>query len=105
LEEAARPASIYIFCVHIAQHHDYAERDGDVASLMSPEHWEFYVVPTFTIDHLFGKQKQVRLSVLESSLQQHGYAAVTYEQLDPILRFGGHSNMHRSAAHSPPRPA
>jgi hypothetical protein len=82
LEEAKRLASLYVFCIHMAQHRDDAEGgDRGVALLMSAQNWKFYVVPTFLINHFFGKQKQVRLSVLEWSLQQHGYAAITYEQL------------------------
>lgn len=95
LQEATRVASLYVFCIHTAQLSKGAEcGNRDMALLMGAQNWRFYAVPTSIINHLFGKQKQVRFSILRPCLERHRCAAATCEQLkstvdrcvDAILR-------------------
>jgi hypothetical protein len=82
LQEATRVALLYVFCIHTAQLSNNAESaKPEITSLMGTQNWRFYAVPTFLIDHLFEKQKQVRFSTLEARLNRQGYTSATYEQL------------------------
>jgi hypothetical protein len=53
--EATRSADVYVFCVH-------AEREKSKANVLDVSTWEFYVVPTRTLNQAFGAAKSLSLS-------------------------------------------
>jgi hypothetical protein len=81
LPEQTRVASLYVFCIHTAQLSNDTATERDLAFLMGAHNWCFHAAPTATIDRLFGKQKQVRYSILKSNLEKQGFFSTPYEQL------------------------
>lgn len=59
-KEQKRQADVYVFCVH--KHTDQATVNPLLIS-----QWEFYVVPTSTLNKKFGNQKSVTLSALKNA--------------------------------------
>lgn len=55
-----RPADVYVFCLH-------GEKDKSKATVnvLDPDMWEFYVVPTQTLDREFGDQKTISLKSVQ----------------------------------------
>ena len=54
-----RHSALYVFCL-------YKYRDKQTANPMILDHWEFYIVPTKTLDENFGNQKSITLKKLQS---------------------------------------
>jgi hypothetical protein len=52
--ESTRSADVYVFCVH-------AERDKAKANVLDVATWEFYVLPTETLNREFGAAKSLSL--------------------------------------------
>ena len=69
-EMRVRSADVYVFCV-------LSHRDATTINPLELTQWEFYVVPTRTLDEVLGDQKTVRLS----RLRDMGVAPVGYCQL------------------------
>lgn len=69
-EDRVRSADVYVFCV-------LSHRDYRTINPLELTQWEFYVVPTRTLDEVLGDQKTVRLS----RLRDLGAAPVGYRQL------------------------
>lgn len=74
--EAGRWADVYVFCV-------LAHRDKRTVNPLDLRQWQFHVVPTKTIDVLFGDQQSVSLSVLERRAEA---APLSYQELKAALR-------------------
>lgn len=74
-----RSADVYVFCV-------LSHRDERTINPLELTQWEFYVVPTRTLDEVLGDQKTVRLS----RLRDMGIAPMGYFQLrSAILEANG----------------
>lgn len=56
-----RHSDVYVFCL-------YACKDAALSNPLSLDQWEFYIVPTKTIDDVCGSQKSISLQSLVSNL-------------------------------------
>ena len=75
-ERQIRHADVYVFCV-------LAHKDSQTVNPLELTQWEFYVLPTSTLDASLGNQKSVSLSRLE----RLGAVPLNYDQLrDEIFR-------------------
>ena len=70
LQQAARSADVYVFCV-------FAELDRTKANPLDTSQWFFFVCSANFINEKFKQQKTIRLS----SLERHGLNRVLFEQL------------------------
>ena len=57
-KDKKRQADIYVFCVH-------KHTDQDTINPLDISQWEFYLLPTSTLNAKFGNQKTVSLSALK----------------------------------------
>ena len=69
-ETQVRSADVYVFCV-------LAHLDGQTVNPLELTQWEFYILPTSTLDFSFGDQKTVSLS----RLKDLGAVALGYDQI------------------------
>ena len=69
-EKQVRSADVYVFCV-------LAHRDGRTINPLELTQWEFYILPTNTLDSSLGDQKTVSLS----RLKDLGAVALGYDQI------------------------
>ena len=69
-ETQIRSADVYVFCV-------LAHLDGQTVNPLELTQWEFYILPTRTLDSSLGNQKTVSLS----RLKDLGAAALGYDQI------------------------
>ena len=69
-ETQVRSADVYVFCV-------LAHLDGQTVNPLELTQWEFYILPTSTLDSSLGNQKTVSLS----RLKKLGTAALGYDQI------------------------
>jgi hypothetical protein len=56
--EATRSADVYVFCFH-------AEKDKAKANVLDVAAWDFFVVPTATLDKEFGAAKSISLAAVK----------------------------------------
>lgn len=79
--EKKRTADCYVFCV-------YTEReDRSPAKVLDPNRWEFYVVPTTTINEELGSQKTVVLGRIAGLTDPVPYSRLR-ERIDEALARG-----------------
>ncbi len=69
-ETQIRSADVYVFCV-------LAHLDGQTVNPLELTQWEFYILPTSTLDSSLGNQKTVSLS----RLKDLGAVALGYDQI------------------------
>ena len=69
-EMQIRNADVYVFCV-------LAHLDGQTVNPLELTQWEFYILPTSTLDSSLGNQKTVSLS----RLKEIGAVALSYDQI------------------------
>ena len=69
-ETQIRSADVYVFCV-------LAHLDGQTVNPLELTQWEFYILPTSTLDSSLGNQKTVSLS----RLKDLGAVALDYDQI------------------------
>ena len=69
-ETQVRSADVYVFCV-------LAHLDGQTVNPLELTQWEFYILPTSTLDSFLGNQKTVSLS----RLKDLGAVALNYDQI------------------------
>ena len=69
-ETQVRSADVYVFCV-------LAHLDGQTVNPLELTQWEFYILPTSTLDSSLGNQKTVSLS----RLKELGAVALGYDQI------------------------
>jgi len=69
-ETQVRSADVYVFCV-------LAHLDGQTVNPLELTQWEFYILPTSTLDFSLGDQKTVSLS----RLKDLGAVALGYDQI------------------------
>ena len=69
-ETQIRSADVYVFCV-------LAHLDGQTVNPLELMQWEFYILPTSTLDSSLGDQKTVSLSRLKNL----GAVALGYDQI------------------------
>ena len=79
--EQGRCADIYVFCL-------YPEKDKAMASVLNVPHWEFYVVLTEQINTVFGRQKRIALSRVNTLCQQPVAFDQLRERIDAVLKNG-----------------
>ena len=68
--EKNRQSDIYVFCVH-------KHTEQDTINPLDTRQWDFYVLPTATLDKVFGDQKTITLP----SLNRVGAICCSYESL------------------------
>ena len=69
-ETQIRSADVYVFCI-------LAHLDGQTVNPLELTQWEFYVLPTRTLNSSLGNQKTVSLS----RLKDLGAVALDYDQI------------------------
>lgn len=69
-ETRVRSADVYVFCL-------LAHRDGPTVKPLELTQWEFYILPTSTLDTSLGDQKTVSLS----RLKKLGAEPLDYDQI------------------------
>ena len=72
-EEPTRSADVYVFCLHSHR----ADDPIDDIDLLNASQWEFYVLPTTTLNQHFPEQKTVGIE----SLKRIGARKIPYENL------------------------
>ena len=72
-KEPTRSADVYVFCLHSHR----ADDPIDDLDSLNVSQWEFYVLPTTTLDHHFPEQKTVGMD----SLKRIGARKIPYENL------------------------
>lgn len=70
LEEAARSADVYVFCL-------FAAKDKNTANPLDESQWTFLVCSSDFLNKEFGQQKTVGVA----SLEKKGLRQITFEQL------------------------
>ncbi len=64
--EATRSADVYVFCLH-------TERDKSKANVLDVAAWEFFMVPTATLNQEFGTAKSVSLAAVKRVAVECGF--------------------------------
>jgi hypothetical protein len=64
--QAARSADIYVFCL-------FAEQNPELANVMDPSQWEFYILPVQVLNEQLSTQKQIGLNPLCQLCESVGY--------------------------------
>ncbi|MEN6343181.1 MAG: hypothetical protein ABFC89_11570 [Methanospirillum sp.] len=100
-EAICRHADCYVFCL-------LAERDRDLVDPLDLAQWQFYVLPTPTINRIFGSQKTVSLSRIEECCQAVVFTDLRIE-IDRVLfdgpaRDGADVQANRSSRRDQNRP-
>ena len=72
-----RPADVYVFC----RYRGLAEN----AAVVNQENWEFYVVPTLTLDKELGDQKSMGLSRLQQLAEPLPWSEIRKAVDQPII--------------------
>ncbi|GAB1779545.1 hypothetical protein PMEGAS67_50220 [Priestia megaterium] len=71
--DVLRHADIYVFCL-------LKEKNKEQINVLNTEQWNFYIVPTQTLNNLYAKQKRISLSSLEKISQP-----VSYNQIKKVI--------------------
>ena len=69
-----RHSDVYVFCLSTGEN----QHDADP---FETDHWEFYVIPTLTINHECGDNKSISIGRIKHLLKQGNKGAVPFDQL------------------------
>ena len=78
LDPPARVADVYVFCLHTSE---LADNDN----VTDPSAWQFWVIPTRTLDDRLGAQKTVGTATLDSLANRPEAERITFGQINEAV--------------------